>query len=740
MRSRSLFSIAPDGLFFGRTELIERLCRLATDPARRTSAVILKGSRWTGKTEILRRVHRDLFWNQGVVAPVYYQFRKMSRVDEFAGDFIKEVIKQFLAFRRRDPELVSTQITLKKLRLMLSDEGLSEAAGLITAHFEARDGGEKMALLRNALASSALISRLTSSPAFLLLDDMDDARRICLYEGGPCVMGEVTSALGTGGVVASAGAAVTERRLASMVCSEVIDIDGLPGHDARAMIEELARGYDLPMDGHVVNTAARRLGGNPFYIRELLRAASAGGRTGALKTLKGFAALYVTEITAGALGAALSGEFACLGQTALRIMKAAMDAGRQVSIEDLAEIIGADQEEMDSAVEHLESLDLVRENLGSIVSVADPVVRDYMAYMCSTGLLGKSPEEARTWMIRDVIKSGYVAAAEDVKGRFMREVRAALEAFDGQEAPLQLFRTGAEEGDKGETSDEVITLPSVSGCFSAAAFEKYESGLPVLIAHGFAPGRFDASAEMLWLVGVKGTNTPLNTGDVDNFLRRSRILQREFCPVRVARWLVARAGFTVEAMRRLEREGLGSGGVFTSDAAALAAIKKLARPMHVVHEDEGAESLTKEFEVVLPSGRNAELIGARAADEISSWMGFDEDSIGKIKTSVVEACINAFEHSGSPSAKVRLRFVAAPDMLTIYVSNPGLDFDGVVARGPGGAAPGGLPHKRGWGLELMKGLMDEVRYESLEGGTRLVLVKYLRPKGEDGDGKRDRDL
>ncbi len=738
MQVRPLFDIAPEGLFFGRTDLIERLCRLARDPSRRSPAIILKGSRWTGKTEILRRVHRDLFWNQGAVAPVYYQFRPMARVEEFAGDFIKEVIKQFLAFRRRDPELVSTQLTLKRLRLMLSDEGFSEAAGLITSHFEAREGGEPMALLRNALAASEVISRLTSSPAFLLLDDMDNTGWIRLYEGGPSVMGEVATALGSSSVVASAGANVTERKLASLVCSEVIDIDGLPGHDARAMIEELARGYDLPMDAQVVITAARRLSGNPFYIREIIRAASLGGNTGALKTLKGFASLYVREITTGALGVALAGEFADLGQTALRVMRAAMNSGGPIALRELATTIGAGRVEMERAVERLEALDLVRENLGSIVSVADQVVRDYMAYMSFTGLLGKSPEEARTWMIRDVIKSGHLAVAEDVKGRFRREVQAALEAFDGQEVPLEFFHVGSEHGETG--TEEVLVLPSVCGCFGASAFEKYESGLPVLMAHGFAPGRFDASAEVLWIVGLKGTDTPLNTGDVDNFLRRSRILQREFCPVRVVRWLVARAGFTVEAMRRLEREGPGRGGVLTSDSAALAGIRKLARPLGVVIEEEGEESPVKEFEVVLPAGRNAELIGARAADEISSWMGFDEDSIGKIKTSVVEACINAFEHSGSPGAKVRLRFIAAPDVLTIYVSNPGLDFDGVVARGPGGRAEGGLPHKRGWGLELMRGLMDEVRYESIEGGTRLVLVKYLRRKEEGDDGERDNDI
>ncbi len=733
MKNRSIFKVLPEGLFFGRAGLIERICKAATDLAHPPCGIILKGGRWTGKTEVLRRAHRNLFWEQAHVAPVYYQFREISRLEEFAGDFIKEVIKQFLAFKRRDPGLALAQLTLKKLRVLLSDEGLMDAVAIITAHLEARAGGEPMALLRNALSTPDVISRITASPAFLLLDDMGLSSGIRLYEGGPGVMREIASAVKTCGFIASTGAGVTQQELAGEVYSETLEIDGLPAHEARAMIEELARGYNLSFEPEVVATAARRLGGNPFYMREFLRAVSCG-QGEALKTQKGFASLYVREITSGTLGTALGGEFSLCGHLGLRVLKAAMRAKTPLGIEDLSEMLGVSRSELERTALALESLDLLRVNLGSLVCSSDPVVRDYIEYMCSTGLLGKSPEETRTWMIRDVVKTGYSCPGKVDKERFRKEVMATLEAFDGQDAPEALFRvspdTGGAAARKGPSEDKLLALPSVTGCFSASAFEKFESGLPVVIAHGFAPGRFDASGEVLWLAGVKGSHAPVNTGDVENFLRRSRILQREFCPVRVIRWMVGREGFTAEAILRLGKEG---GGVFTSDAEALTALKKLSRPVESKHEDE-AEPRIREFEMVLPSSRNAELVGVRAAGEISSGMGFDEDSIGRIKTSVVEACINAFEHSGSPSSRVRLRFIAAPDMLTIYVSNPGLDFDGLFTGGVATNDAGGLPHKRGWGLELMKGLMDEVRYESLDGGTRLVLVKYLKKKGDDDVG------
>ena len=38
------------------------------------------------------------------------------------------------------------------------------------------------------------------------------------------------------------------------------------------------------------------------------------------------------------------------------------------------------------------------------------------------------------------------------------------------------------------------------------------------------------------------------------------------------------------------------------------------------------------------------------------------------------------------------------------------------------------PHdgRRGWGLKLMKNLMDEVKMEQTDDGTRISMVKYLK--------------
>lgn len=729
MRNKSIFTVLPDGLFFGRSELLKRIYHAAVDLSQPPCGIILKGPRWIGKTEVLRRTHRELFWGQGIVVPIYYQFSESTRLDEFAGDFIAEVVKQFLAFKRRDPGIARGQLTLAKLRGQLADEGFMEGADLITAHLDARALGEPTALLKNAMRTLEVMTRETGSEAFLLLDDIGRAAAISLYEDGPGILREIASALKSVAFAASTGTGAMSEGLSGEVCSETMELAGLPAHDARTMIEELLRGYSLSFEAEVVSTAAQRLAGNPFYIREIVRALSCGPGD-ALKTLKGFATLYVNEITSGTLGTALGGLFSRCGHKGLRTLRALMMQRGSVAVDDLSERLGLAAPDMERVVRVLDSLNLISLHLGSLMCTPDPVLRDYIEYMASTGLLGKGIEETRTWMIRDVLKAGYSGLGGGVRQRFRQEVMSTMRAFDGEEAPEALFRLGAGgEVLEGISDDSVLRLPTVTGSFAASAFEKYESGLPIVIAHGFAPGRFDASGEVLWLTGIKESQTPVNIGDVENFLRRSRILQREFCPARVIRWLVGQKGFSSEAISRLVEEG----PAYTSDAAALALIKKLVTPSGS-GGPRGPEPVRREFEIVLPPSRNAELVGVRAATEISAEMGFDEDSIGRIKTSVVEACINAFEHSGSPPSKVHLRFVAAPEALTIYVSNPGFDFDGAFAAPPAAGGAGAMPQKRGWGLELMKGLMDEVRFESLEGGTRLVLVKYLKAEGVEDDG------
>jgi serine/threonine-protein kinase RsbW len=119
------------------------------------------------------------------------------------------------------------------------------------------------------------------------------------------------------------------------------------------------------------------------------------------------------------------------------------------------------------------------------------------------------------------------------------------------------------------------------------------------------------------------------------------------------------------------------------------------------------------------------------AEQIARAADFDQESINQIKTALIEACINAAEHSDSPDRKIHQRFAIDEDKLIITVSNRGKTF----GTGNGQPAPtvgaSRAKNARGRGLQIIRALMDEVEFERTDEGARLVMTKYLkRPSGQ----------
>jgi serine/threonine-protein kinase RsbW len=136
---------------------------------------------------------------------------------------------------------------------------------------------------------------------------------------------------------------------------------------------------------------------------------------------------------------------------------------------------------------------------------------------------------------------------------------------------------------------------------------------------------------------------------------------------------------------------------------------------------EGSTAPALEMEMIIPRAADAELVAARALEQLAENLGMSPEDTGRIKTALVEACINAFEHSGDRDGRVRLWFAVAAGKLVMRVENRGLP----LAALPSPAAPGDQPRRRGWGLTLIRQLIDEVRIEPREDGVSLVMEKVL---------------
>ena len=134
------------------------------------------------------------------------------------------------------------------------------------------------------------------------------------------------------------------------------------------------------------------------------------------------------------------------------------------------------------------------------------------------------------------------------------------------------------------------------------------------------------------------------------------------------------------------------------------------------------------FEMTIPMASAAELVAARAMEQLGQNLNLKPDIVKQIQLALIEACINAMEHSGSYEKKVFLKFAVRSDRLEIVIESPGkaFDVDDVNTQPTDEKLRTG--HTRGWGLQLMRKIMDEVSTERMDDRTRIILVKHIQPE------------
>ena len=134
------------------------------------------------------------------------------------------------------------------------------------------------------------------------------------------------------------------------------------------------------------------------------------------------------------------------------------------------------------------------------------------------------------------------------------------------------------------------------------------------------------------------------------------------------------------------------------------------------------------MEVVLhlPVVPNVELVAAKALETIGGAVGMDQTRVEAASVAIVEACLNAMEHGGGQMV-VRMS-VDNPDgrpSLVIEVEDQGQGFDPSDTPRRNPSRVHGCTSKRGWGLTLIRELMDEVQIRSNPGRTLVRMRKYV---------------
>ena len=127
-------------------------------------------------------------------------------------------------------------------------------------------------------------------------------------------------------------------------------------------------------------------------------------------------------------------------------------------------------------------------------------------------------------------------------------------------------------------------------------------------------------------------------------------------------------------------------------------------------------------ELTIPVLPDMELLATQTSAAVAKHMNLDEEKTAEINMALSEACINAFEHSGSES-EIEIHFKISKDSLIIQVTDSGKGFDKSKVDIPNIEEKISSDYKRGWGLKLIEELMDTVKFDSSKEGTTVTMIK-----------------
>jgi serine/threonine-protein kinase RsbW len=113
-----------------------------------------------------------------------------------------------------------------------------------------------------------------------------------------------------------------------------------------------------------------------------------------------------------------------------------------------------------------------------------------------------------------------------------------------------------------------------------------------------------------------------------------------------------------------------------------------------------------------------------------------DDRIDDLKLAVSEACTNAIEANVSAGGDlpVVVTLFEAPERLEVCIADSGGGFDpNLLPEHPPVTDPDRLNFERGLGIPLIRSLVDEARFDSASGGTKVWMTLFGGPNADQGD-------
>jgi serine/threonine-protein kinase RsbW len=615
---------------------------------------------------------------------------------------------------------------------------------LVESYNRLRFSNDDKALVRFCLGAPQRIPAGRGRPLVMV-----DGAQLADYLNGVVILGtEILHVFGRGSfsfVLAGLRRQIVEAAHDAKCNFELLDmlhLEQLEADEAALLVEHVARRQQVATSEAARDLLVQQFAGSPFFINSFLQAARE--KRASLLTYLDCERLYIDEL----FGGHIHRHFADLLEDVsprldtrhllIRLLWEAAAGEDQSSFEVWRKRLHVTATELEEILHRLHVQEFVNWNQSTVEAGAGPQAwKDYLKIRYRLDVLN----EPRALVVAEALADALKRAPHTMERHYKQVSNAGLREliarFDCQRVPSVLFDyatfsrkyKGAEDdatvsGLGDET--ELIKLPQAVHLASCLAFDSDMRQIceedHCLVAHTFEEGTYSDAQQVVWIAADIESKLEVQVDVARGWCERLENLAHSLGFTRFQIWLISNEGFSEEAGKILkQRKAFGSS---RQQLGLLASRVRETVASSVVQTTD-----PDEFLIVVPMGEDNELIAANTAEQIARRLTFRPEAINQIKTAIVEACINASEHSFSPDRKIYQRFRVESDRLVITISSRGIVPANLNGANSGSVVTEAAEERRGWGLKLIRTLMDEVEFERVDDGTSLRMTKYLRAGG-----------
>jgi serine/threonine-protein kinase RsbW len=723
--------------FIGRTHELDEILRHAKLENDHKGLLVLS-TLGDGTTELLCQIYDQLFYENGNVIPIYFSLNYNHKtVEQIAKNFLQVFLSQVVAFRRNDANmLLSSPDICEVAEKAIPSDGVWLDRLIAGCETESKLE-DVFGYVRNCL-SSPLRANAYGVKTLVIIDNLHLAENlnddISLIEE----LKEIFSRAKIPFVFAGKRRyllQVSQSGNTKLKNCQVLNLQELDRLNAALLIENLSGKSKVKINEQGSDLLIRQFAGKPLFIEAMFAAAKDKKKD--LDSFQKIEQVYTDALFGGRIGKIydtvfneISSNLEIQRQIIGLLFDSLTGENHKSSIDVWQRRINLNNNEFQRLTKALHTHEIIRLTASMVEVTGENLsLEAYIKLRFRLEILA----EPRVLVVSDILAES-LKNAPKIMSDFYRNssalgLRELLSHFNCQDVPKILFDySDFKEKLKGKPlaeitnelkSAELFKLPQMIFNANCAAFyppiKQFSDDERCTVSLGFEQGNYVSENEIVWLAA-----------EVDSKLEATRELAEFWCDrlemvalmcgfEKYKLWLITPEGFSPEALEILQQRR-----AFSSSRKQIELFVSLLKVENVVKPRLKAN----EYEMIVPMGDDTELIAANAIEEIAKRHHFQPKAINQIKTALVEACINASEHSHSPDGKIYQKFTVADDKIVITISNRGvkipankaLEITSQIENGEG---------RRGWGLKLMKTLMDEVKFEQVDDGTSISMTKYL---------------